>query len=399
MSEAQKKPVIMQILPALESGGVERGTIDIAKALKKEGFTPIVVSKGGIMVYQLKEAKIEHIELNVASKNPLTIFSNIKKIRRLIEENSVDVVHVRSRAPMWSAYYACKETKARLVATVHGTYSLKFLHWKNFFLKRIYNAIMLKADKVIVVSEFIKNYLIENYEGKTKDFNLDKITVIQRGADLEYFNLAKVSKNRIIDISKKWNLPDDKKIILMPARFTEWKGHEFLIDALSKVKHNFLCLMVGSDHGHKLFRKKIEQKIINLDLQGKVKIAGVSKDMPVLYSISHLVVCPSIRPEAFGRIAIEAQAMQRPIISTRIGGSLETVIDGKTGFLVDLDDSDKMAELIDVVLDMSDEKSAEMGAMGRENVRERFSNEKMCGDTLALYRSVIDGVNSLKEVH
>ncbi len=390
MSEVQKKMVVMQILPALESGGVERGTIDVAKALKADGFTPIVVSRGGIMVYQLKEAKIDHIELDVASKNPIKIFSNIGKIKKLIEEYSVDIVHVRSRAPMWSAYYACKKTGAKLISTVHGTYSLKFLFWKSFILKRLYNSVMLRADRVIVVSEFIKNYLVENYQSAISNLSPDKIKVIQRGADLEYFNLAKVSKNRIIDLSKKWNLPDDKKIILMPARFTEWKGHEFLIESLSKVKNNFLCLMVGSDHGHKIFRKKIEQKIINLDLQGRVKIAGVSKDMPVLYAISHLVICPSVRPEAFGRIAIEAQAMQRPIISTKIGGSLETVRDGETGFLVEVGDVSKMAELIDSVLSISDERAAEIGAAGRANVKDNFSNEKMCGDTLALYRSILD---------
>jgi glycosyltransferase involved in cell wall biosynthesis len=399
MSEIQKKAVVMQILPALENGGVERGTIDIAKALKKEGFEPIVVSKGGILVYQLKEAKINHIQLDVGTKNPLKIYANIKKISQIITENSVDIVHVRSRAPMWSAYFACKQTNTKLVATVHGTYSVKFLFWKNFAPKRIYNAIMLKADRIIVVSDFIKNYLIENYQNKIPNFPLDKISVIQRGADLGYFNLSKVSKNRIIDLSKKWHLPDDKKIILMPARFTEWKGHEFLIESLSKVRHNFLCLMVGSDHGHKAFRKKIENKIIQLDLQGRVKIAGVSKDMPVLYAISHLVVCPSVRPEAFGRIAIEAQAMQRPIISTKIGGSLETVIDGQTGFLVDVGDTAKMAELIDHVLDLSDERSAEIGAAGHENVRTKFSNEKMCDSTLEVYRSIIESSNSLQEIH
>lgn len=399
MSRTEKKAVIMQILPALENGGVERGTIDIAKALKKEGFEPIVVSKGGILVYQLKEAKINHIQLNVSTKNPIKIYQNIAKISQLIRENSVDIVHVRSRAPMWSAYFACKKTNTKLVATVHGTYSLKYLFWKNFAPKRFYNSIMLKADRIIVVSQFIKDYLLENYQSKIQNFPLEKISIIQRGVDLEYFNLAKVSKNRIIDLSRKWNLPDDKKIILMPARFTEWKGHEFLIDSLARVKHNFLCLMVGSDHGHKAFRKKIENKIIELDLQGRVKIAGVSKDMPVLYAISHLAVCPSLRPEAFGRIAIEAQAMQRPIISTKIGGSLETVVEGKTGFLVEVGDVSKMAELIDHVLDFSDEKSAEIGAAGYENVKTKFSNEKMCSSTLEIYRSLLEDSNSFQEIN
>ncbi len=389
MENKKEKKVIMQILPALESGGVERGTVDIAKALKKTDFEPIVVSNGGVLVYQLNEAKIRHIKLPVNSKNPLRIFLNIKKIEKLILENRVDIVHVRSRAPMWSAYFACKKTGTKLLATAHGTYSLNFLFWKIFPLKKIYNAVMLKADAIIAVSDFIKNYLIENYQEKNQIFPLEKITVIHRGVELGYFDFSKVSKNQIIDLSKKWHLPDDRKIILMPARFTEWKGHEFLIEALSKVKTSFLCILVGSDHGHKKFRKKIENKIIESNLEGKVKIVGMCKSMPTAYAISHLVVCPSVRPEAFGRVAIEAQATNRIIIATKIGGALETIIDGKTGFLVEPGDVKKLAELIDQVLNFSDEKAHEIGDAARKHVAEKFSNQKMCDETIKVYESLI----------
>lgn len=382
----------MQILPALESGGVERGVVDIAKALKREDFKPIVVSKGGVLVYQLREAGISHIELPVHSKNPLTIYRNNKKISKLLQEHCVDIVHVRSRAPMWSSYFACKKLHVKIVATVHGTYSLNLFKWKVFPLKRIYNALMLKADEIIAVSGFIKDYIINNYQRFNLSELAKKIVVIQRGADLSYFNCAKVSKSRLIDLSKKWNLPDDKKIILMPARFTSWKGHDFLIDALTKVKNDFFCVMVGSDHGHKSFRKKLETKIVEMNLAGKVQICGLCKDMPAAYAVSHLVVCPSVRPEAFGRIAIEAQASNRIIISTKIGGSLETVIEGKTGFLVDVNDSEKFAELIDKVLTMPKEQADEMGNAGRKNIEENFSNEKMCGETIKVYKEVLGTV-------
>ncbi len=388
----EKKPVVMQILPGLQSGGVERGVIDIAKALKKSDFEPIVVSKGGILVYQLREAGIAHIELPVHSKNPLTIYSNNKKIAKLIAEYHVDIVHVRSRAPMWSAYFACKKTHTKLVATVHGTYSLNLFGWKIFPLKRIYNALMLKADEIIAVSGFIKDYLIKNYQKNHLTSLADKIVTIQRGAELGYFDYAKVSKNRIIDLSKKWHLPDDKKIILMPARFTAWKGHEFLIEALSQVKNDFFCVMIGSDHGHKKFRKRIENKIVEKNLAGKVQLCGICKDMPTAYAVSHLVVCPSVRAEAFGRIAIEAQASSRIIIATKIGGSLETVIDGKTGFLVEVGDVEKFAQLIDKALEMPKEEADEMGAAGRKNIEENFSNEKMCNETIKVYREVLKRV-------
>ncbi len=379
----------MQILPGLESGGVERGVIDIAKALKKDGFEPIVVSKGGVLVYQLREAGITHITLPVHSKNPLTIYFNNKKLEKLLVEHSVDIVHVRSRAPMWSAYFACKKLHVKIVATVHGTYSLNFLNWQVFPLKKIYNALMLRADEVIAVSGFIKDYLIQNYQQNYPTSLEEKIVTIQRGAELGYFDYDKVSKNRIIDLSKKWHLPDDKKIILMPARFTSWKGHEFLIEALAQVKHDFFCVMIGSDHGHKQFRKKIESRIVERGLAGKVQLCGLCKDMPAAYAVSHLVVCPSVRAEAFGRIAIEAQASSRIIISTKIGGSLETVIDGKTGFLVEVNDVEKFAELIDKALEMSKEEADQMGAAGRKNVEENFSNEKMCGETIKVYREVL----------
>jgi len=381
----RKKTVVMQILPALESGGVERGTIDIAKALKKADFEPIVISKGGILVYQLREAGIKHIELPVHSKNPITVYFNNKKLAKLIEENNVDIVHVRSRATMWSSYFACKKTATKLVTTVHGTYSLKLWKLKIFSLKRIYNAIMLKADAVIAVSDFIKNYLSQNYN----EYREAKTTVIQRGADLGYFNYEKVSKNRIIDLSKKWHLPDDKKIILMPARFTAWKGHEFLIEALTKVKSDFLCVMVGSDHGHKQFRKKLEGKIVDKKLEGKVRIVGVCKDMPTAYALSHLVVCPSIRAEAFGRIAIEAQASNRIIIATKIGGALETIIDNKTGFLIEVGDIEGFAKAIDQVLEMPKDEANKIGIDARQNVVDNFSNEKMCNETLKVYRSLL----------
>jgi glycosyltransferase involved in cell wall biosynthesis len=379
--EDSKQKVILQIIPSLESGGVERGTIDIAKSLKKQNFSPIVISSGGVLTYDLKEAKITHFELDVKSKNPFTIFLNIKKIAEIIDEYKVDLVHVRSRAPMWSAYYACKKTKTKLVSTIHGTYSLDFLFLKNFSLKKIYNSIMFKADSIIVVSNYIKNYLLRNYQGNFAD----QIQTIQRGVDLQYFNRDKVSKNRIIDLIKKWNLPEDKKMIIMPARFTSWKGHEFLIEALAKVKNDFFCVMVGSDHGHKNYRKKIEQKIVKENLAGKIRIVGACRDMPATYQLAHFVVAPSVRPEAFGRVAIEAQASSKIIVATKIGGALETVIDEETGFLVEPFDLESLAKSIDRILEMSKEETEKFGVAGRKNVEENFSNDLMCQKTIEVY--------------
>lgn len=390
MENQNHKKTIMQILPALENGGVERGVVDLCKELKKQNYRPIVVSAGGVMVYQLKEAKIEHITLDVNTKNPFKIYSNIDKIADLIDEYNVDLVHARSRAPMISSYFACKEMKVKLISTVHGNYSLKGLGFKNFFIKRLYNSFMLKADRIIAVSNFIKNYIIENYQPFIKEENLaDKITIVQRGTDISYFNYNSITTDRKVDLERKWNLPEDKKIILFPARITSWKGHEFLIEALQKVESDFFCVFVGSDHGHKKFRKKIEQQIIAKNLSNKVKFVGLCKDMPVAYSIANLVISASVRPEAFGRIAIEAQSMKKIIIATKIGGSLETIIDEKTGFLVDVNDSDKMAKLIDRVLNMTKDEVIEMGDVARKHIEENFSSKKMCDATIKVYRDMI----------
>lgn len=381
--DQEKKPVVMQVLPALQSGGVERGTVDIAKALKKEGFEPIVVSAGGLLVYQLKEAGIKHITLSVDSKNPFTILRNRTKIKKIIQEHQVDLVHVRSRAPMWSIYPICQTLGIKLVSTVHGTYGVKGL------FKKSYNAAMLKADRIIVASEFIKNYLIENYHQKVKWEFLDKVDVIARGVDLHSFDVSKISQSRIVDLITKWNLPDDKKVIMLPARFTAWKGHEFLIDALAQVKSDFFCIFVGSDHGHEEYRKKIEQKVKKVGLQGKVKVVGVCKDMSVAYAIVNIVISASVRPEAFGRVAIESQAMKRVTIATNIGGSLETIIDGKTGFLANANDSAHMAQLIDQALNLSDEEVFKIGEAARKNIEDNFSNQQMCDQTLNVYRKLL----------
>jgi glycosyltransferase involved in cell wall biosynthesis len=382
---SQDSPVILQILPALENGGVERGVIDIAKHLKKNQATPIVASAGGILCYELQEEKILHIKLNLNSKNPFQLLKNYQQIINIIKEHQVDIVHVRSRAPMWSAYYACKKTKTKLVSTVHGFYSLKFLFWQVFSLKKKYNAIMLQADQIIAVSNCIKNYILQNYNSASSE----KITVIQRGADLDYFHPTKISKNRIIDLIKKWNLPEDKKIILMPARITSWKGHDFLLDALLQVKNDFFCVLVGSAHGHEKFRDKLEYKIIEKNLAGKVCLVGVCQDISVAYQLAHFVVAPSIRPEAFGRVAIEAQASAKPIIATNIGGSLETIIDNQTGFLVEPNNVSQLASIIDKLLEMPKEEIDKIGNAGRIHIQKNFSNQLMSDKTWQFYQKFL----------
>ena len=287
---------------------------------------------------------------------------------------------------MWSTYFACKNhQKVKLVTTIHGPYSVgKGVLAKK--LKKFYNSKMFEADKVIVVSNFIKNYVLQNYQ-----IPEEKIHLIHRGADINFFDEANISPENVKQLKTKWNLLDEKrKIIFMPARFTSWKGHEFLLDALAKISDKeFLCLLVGSNHGHENYQQRIAQKISNLNLDDKVKILGVCKDMASAYAISDFVICSSVKPEAFGRIPIEAQAMKKPIISTKIGGALETVIDGKSGFLVEPNNINEMSEAISKLLELSQNETVRMGEVGRKNVVENFSNQKMINQTLNIYRNLL----------
>lgn len=384
-----KNKTVLQILPALKSGGVERGVVDLAIELKKQNFIPIVLSSGGAMVDLLTKEKIKHIHLNVKSKNPITIFCNIKKIRKIIEENKVDIVHIRSRSPMISGYFACKKlNNVKLVSTVHGPYSLKLKN-KTSKLKKLYNSFMIKSDKIIAVSNFIKDYIIKNY--RDLDQNIEqKITVISRGVDLKNFDPDKILLARSINLAKQWGIPEDKNIILFPARITSWKGHEFLIEALRKVKSDFICLFVGSDHGHENFRKKIEEKIVNDNLEGKIKLVGTQKDMALAYSIANLVISASTKPEAFGRVAIEAQAMKKLIIATNIGGSLETIIDKKTGFLVKNKNIDDLAQKIDYALNLNEEEKNIITTAARKNIIDNFSNQKLYKSTIEIYNNLLE---------
>lgn len=387
------KFVVAQIIPSLHSGGVERGAIDIAKTLKKNNMTPLVVSSGGRLVSQLRKYGIQHIDLPVHSKNPITIFLNIGRIKKLIKNYNINILHVRSRSPMISAYFACKKCNIPLVSTFHGTYSFKLIS-SNSKIKSFYNSFMVKANHVIAVSNFIKKYILDNFDKESNKELENKISVIQRGVDLDYFNINKISKYHITEIVNKWNLPENKNIITLPGRITSWKGHEFLLNALKKVKSDYYCIFVGSDHGHEQFYKKLEKQIIESGLEGKVRFVGVCENMPAVYAISSLIVCPSIKPEAFGRIAIEAQANSRLVIATNIGGYLETIIDKKTGFLVNPYDADEFAKLIDHCLNLNNEEYEKIISEARKNVEENFSNEKMFNATLDVYKKLLTNPNN-----
>lgn len=371
---------VLQVLPALDSGGVERGAIDIALALQAAGAVPLVVSRGGAMVHELERARIEHIAWPVHSKNPFVMRRNVDRLARLILERGVALVHARSRAPAWSAFAAASRTGVPFLTTFHGTYALG--PWA---IKKPYNAVMTHGNKIIAISNFIASHIQTVY-----DADPERIRVIPRGVDLKQFDPATLHPNRLIALAGAWRLPEDRPLILLPGRLTRWKGHEILIEALVRLgRRDVCCLLVGADQGRTRYRAELMQKIRDAGLQDVVHIAGPCSDMPAAYMLTDVVVSASLEPEAFGRVAVEAQAMGRPVIATDHGGSRETIIANETGWLVPPGDAEALSHGLARLLALTPETRQALALRQRAHVQAHFSRENMCARTLAVYQEVL----------
>lgn len=374
------QPTVLQILPALGgSGGVERGTVEIAGAIIAAGGRALVASEGGILTHDLTRVDAEHITLPVASKNPVVMYNNIGRLIELIKRERVDIVHVRSRAPAWSAYIACQRTKVPMITTFHGTYSIG--NW----LKRRYNAVMTYGERVIAISGFIGGHIRRHY-----GVPVDKIRVIHRGVDIDRFDPEKVSAERVIKLATEWRLPDGIPIIMLPGRLTRWKGQLLLIDAIGKLgRKDIRCLLVGSAQGRADYRREIENRIARHGLEEVVRIVEHCDDMPAAYKLTDLVVSASTDPEAFGRVVAEAQAMGRPVIASDHGGARETVLPELTGWLTAPGDVDALAKALEAGLGLDEAARAKMAAAAIEHVRKNFSKTQMCDQTLDVYNEVL----------
>ncbi|MEM7616920.1 MAG: glycosyltransferase family 4 protein [Pseudomonadota bacterium] len=378
------KKTILQILPALNSGGVERGTIDIARAIVDNGWQSLVASAGGKMINQVKSVGATHIELPLATKNPFKILKNKRRIIDIIKKYNVDIVHARSRAPAWSCYLACKELSeqnhpVKFITTFHGTYK------NQNPLKKLYNSVMVKSIHVIAVSEFIKKHIIDNYGLYSKN-----ITVIHRGVDVEYFNSDNIKSARTLEAASKLRLPDDVPIILLPGRITNWKGQLFLLKSLTRLSHkNYYCLIIGAYQSHMSYYNKLKKFIKKNKLQQNVRIMEDVSDIATIYKMSDIIISSSLRPEAFGRIAIEGQAMGRLVIATNHGGSCETIINNKTGWLVDVDDTKKMADAIENAIGLTKDERKLIYNAAIENIQNNFTLKQMCDNTINLYSKIL----------
>ena len=376
-------PVILQVLPALVSGGVERGTVDIAAAIVRRGWTALVASGGGPMVREVLRAGATHVTLPLKTRNPLSFRRNADLLVSLVRDHGVNVVHVRSRAPAWSAVRAARVAGVPVVTTFHGAYG------GGNAVKRRYNAVMLKGARVIAVSEFINGHIREAYP----QFDTSRLVTIPRGVDLGTFDPAAVSGSRIVQLSKAWRLADGVPVILMPGRFTRLKGHAIVIDALARIRHSDnLCVIVGPDEGRERYRRELESLVRDRNLESRVRFAGRESDMPAAYMLADVVVSASTVPEAFGRVSAEAQAMGRPVVATGHGASGEIIVPGDTGWLVPPGDAAAMAEALDEALTLDSWKREMLAARARRHIAANFRLEGMCDATLAVYGELLRGV-------
>lgn len=378
-SAIPQSPVIMQIIPELGPGGAEQGCIDIAAELVRAGSTAIVVSNGGSRIHELARNGTIHINLPVHSKNPLVMWKNIGRLRELIKKYNVDIVHVRSRAPAWSAMKACQNTDARYMTTCHAPYNI------NGKAKRFYNSAIAKGERVIAISNHVANYLLENYKIDHRDIRL-----IHRGIALEKFHPTVVAPAQLIKVSAAWRLPDGASVVMLPGRITRWKGHHVLIDAIAKLgRDDIFCVLIGSDQGRTEYREELEESIKEKNLGGQIRIIDHCDDMPAAYMVSTVVVSASTDPEGFGRIPIEAQAMGRPIIATDHGGAQETVIKNETGWLVPPNDSTALTEAIQEALNLTPAQRSILATRAMAHVAQNFTREKMADETLNVYAELL----------
>jgi glycosyltransferase involved in cell wall biosynthesis len=376
-----KPPTILQILPELNSGGVERGVVDMARAIVEASGVALVVSSGGRLVESLKAAGAVHITLPVASKNPLRIKANVSAIQQILRQHNVDIVHARSRAPAWSAYHAARYENIPFITTFHGVYGLSGLG------KQKYNSVMVKGERVIAVSHYIADHITRHYP----EANPDHVRVIHRGVDTECFRPDAVVKQRIMQLIQDWHLQDmHAPILFMPARITRWKGQHVVLQALAALPHrNFICLFAGEADKHPRYYRDLHQMVNTLKLERNVRFVEATQHMPEAYALSTLVLAPSVEPESFGRVVVEAQAMGKPVIATSHGGAMETVVGRETGWLVAPNDVAALSAAIEEVLAMSEDARDAHSRVVRAYAKEHFSLASMQDKTLNVYEEVM----------
>jgi len=384
----KKKIKVLQVIPRLGYGGAETGCYDLAHFLPEKGCKSFIATSGGELLKFINKKKVKVFKLPVQSKNPIIILFNAIIISFIILIYNINIVHVRSRASAWSCFLATKLTFRKIVTTFHGTYNFSNK------VKKFYNSIMVRSDLVIAGSNFIFSHINDNY-GNFFLENRRKLLVIFRGINTNYFNPQKVLPIKLDKFSKKNNIDRNKFIILLPGRLTYWKGQKIFIEAIKLLYEksdipSFEAIILGSDQGRNVYKKKLIDLVQQHRLSKVIKFIDHCEEMPIAYGITNLVCSCSYEPEAFGRVSVEAQSMQIPIIASNIGGSKETIIKDKTGYLYKNKDPVDLANTIAVLMHKKYNLLKSIGIEGRKNVLKKFDVDKMCQSTFTEYKKLIE---------
>ena len=378
---------VLQVIPKLGYGGAETGCYDLAHYLPENNCSSYIVTSGGELLKFIDKKKVKVIKLPVHSKNPFLMLFNSIALIFIILLNNISIVHARSRAPAWSCLFATKITRRKFVTTFHGTYNFKNP------LKKFYNSVMVRSDLIIAGSNFIFSHIDQNY---SKYLGIKKkFLVIFRGINVDYFDSSTTLNNEENRLTSDWEIDKNKKMILMPGRLTAWKGQETFIEALNLVNkelgyESFNAVILGSDQGRDIYTKKIKRLAEQYRLTSQLKFINHCKNMPLAYKISDIVVSASVEPEAFGRVAVEAQSMEKPIIASDIGGSNETIINNVTGFLFQSGNAEALSKKIIEVLQLDESRLKSIGIEGRKNIIKKFNVEKMCFSTYSEYKKLLN---------
>jgi glycosyltransferase involved in cell wall biosynthesis len=379
---------VLQVIPKLGYGGAEIGCYDFAHYLTENDCSSYIVTSGGDLLRYVNKKKVKVIRLPVHSKNPILMLLNSFILILIILFLNISIVHARSRAPAWSCLLATKITRRKFVTTFHGTYNF------NGRLKKFYNSVMLRSDLIIAGTNFIFSHINENYSKYLKNLK-KKFLVIFRGINIDYYDPNKTKSLDEEKLLSDWGVQKNKKLILLPGRLASWKGQEMFIEAINLINkeldpESFNVVILGSDQGRKIYKQKLLRLVQQYRLTNQVKFIDNCKNMPLAYKISDLVVSSSIEPEAFGRVAVEAQSMSKPIIASNIGGSIETIINDKTGFLFEAGKPESLSKKIIEVLQLDETTLKSLGNEGRKNVINKFNVEKMCFSTYSEYKKLIN---------
>jgi len=368
------RPGILQILPALEAGGVERGTLEVAEAILAEGWRALVASAGGRLVPELAALGAQHATLPLTAKSAWAIWRNAAALTRLARGSRASLLHARSRAPAWSARLAAWRLGLPFVTTWHGTYS------EGLPGKRLWNSVMGSGDRVIAISRFIAAHM------EARGVPPARIRVIPRGVDLRRFDPARVDPARVAAQRAAWRVAPGEATLLLPGRLTRWKGAPTAILALARLEAPATLVLAGDAQGRRGYAAELQALAASAGVGGRVRIAGHVADMPAALLAADLVLHCSTQAEAFGRVVTEAQAMARPVLAADLGGPVETVVEGATGWRVPPGDPVALAAAIRHALAMPEEERRALGERARAGVPTLDAMQRL---TLDVYRELL----------